>query len=364
MRRCLFTIGLTALLSLSAVAETPKPDQQALIESLVKDLFLAGERSDSDWRIPEGKLAQIGPAVIPVLVNQVRSTGTSGYSMVTRGSETIRLMGVQALPVITEILEKNPHQPRAINRCDLDMLRRAMARLGRDALPFVARLMKSESSGVRLNALCIYADFGPAVPEGLDAMSAALKSNDTDIRRQALISMQDFGRAALPALLAGVKPEETDLLKDVIGYLSSVRDKELLPPEVLPYVKTYIKDNLVNTYHARCVLERIGLPARELLPQLMQCLPSADKEQFNNYLRDAIASVNANDGGLEGAIAEGLAHADPTVRSWCLEYLKDHATKTEALREAVRKVEAQQGDRPTDETVKAMELLKEPTEKQ
>lgn len=364
MRRCLFTIGLAALLSLSAAAETPKPDQQAQVETLVKDLFLNGDRHGDGWKTPAGKLAQIGPATIPALVKQIKAAGSNGYMLSERGAATIRLMGVQALPVIAETLEKNPHGPRDFSRYDFDMLRKAMASFGRDALPFADRLMKSEVPGVRIHAIEIYAAIGNAAPEALQAMIGAMKSGVGEVRHKAVYKMQTFGREGLAAVLEEVKPEETDLLEVVLRNMSlPYSDKDPLPPEALPYVKAYIKDRPRNISHVMNVVEHIGPPARELLPDLLKTLATARDAYAHDMTKEAIAAVNANDGGLEGAIAEGLAHSDPTVRSWCLEYLKTHAAKTETLREAVRKVEAQQGGRPTDETLKAMELLKEPAEK-
>lgn len=365
MYRCIWVPCLAALLAMPlAAGEAPKPDQQAQVETLVKDLFLNGDRYGASWKVPAGKLAQIGPATIPALVKQIKAAGSNGYAMSERGAATIRLMGVQALPAIAETLEKNPHGTRDFSRSDYDMLRKAMASFGRDALPFADRLMKSEVPGVRIHAVEVYAAIGNEAPEALQAMIGAMKSGDADVRRKAVCEMRTFGREGLAAVLAEVKPEETDLLTFVMWNMSLTdTDKNPLPPESLSYVKAYIKENRRYVGGVMSIIERIGPPARELLPDLLKTLATAREGYALDQAKETIAAVNANDGGLEGAIAEGLAHADPTVRSWCLEYLKAHATKTETLREAVRKVEAQQGDHPTDETVKAMELLKEPAEK-
>lgn len=363
MRRCLVAIGLAALLNLSAAAETPKPDQQAKIEMLVKDLFLANNHYCMGWKIQAGKLAQIGPEAIPSLMNQIKVSNWESFTRTDRGAETIRLMGVKALPAIAEILERDPYSPKSANRYGHSMLHNAMAMFGRDALPFAERLMKSEVTSVRLHAIHIYAEIGNLAPEALQGVAEAMKSKDAVVRRETLVAMKKFGSEGVPLVLAEIKPDEIDLLDDVIAILRFSLNKESLPPEALPYAKAYLNRSPPSIPYIADILERIGPPAHEMLPELLNALATNGKSDSQEDLMNAIASVNANDGGLESAIAEGLAHSDPTVRSWCLEYLKTHAAKTETLREAVRKVEAQQGDRPTDETLKAMELLKEPAEK-
>lgn len=284
----------------SSYLQTLKPEAE--IKTLLKltqfgDVEVAAEAAEI--------LGSIGKPAVPGLRKLL--TGMTVQPKI-RASKALAKMGPQAKEAVPELVQlltdKYPHVRRGavevlgtigaetpesaiiqlvdVLRLDADQGVRssagtALVRIGKPAVPTVARLLKIPKVQVRVDAADILRQIGPNAKEAVTSLTACLKDPDDAVRRSALDALEKIDPESLfPTLVELMRDANPVVRRDIPALLAKVQTKAKEVVEIL--VGVLKDDNVAVRHSAALALGDIGPPAEPALPALKQLLAQEDAE--------------------------------------------------------------------------------------
>ncbi len=322
---------------------------------------------DEDVRTAAGRaLAQIGPAAVPVLIEELKNPLFQYSKQAARSLALIGPEAADAVPALTRSLKVNDAEVRAMAAHALAEIgpaaakaataltlvlddpskevkkqaRAALARIGAQAIPALRGALKSSNPSIRQQAADLLALRGTEAKEALADLVSLLADKNSAVRRSAALAVGAMGQAAqqasepLKAVLTGPDPKVRAAAAWALGEVSSsaglavntlvalFRDPvaevrfqaamsvvKLGPASVNVLVDAIPKQNLANEnlatrLYALLAVGEIGPEARDAVPILVE------------QLRDSLPMIRS------GA-ATALGKIGPEAARKAIEPLKD-----------------------------------------
>ncbi len=270
-----------ALAKLGADARDATP---ALVEALPeRDPAVAG-------RVREA-LARIGPAAAPALAEALAKPELRGGAALVLGD-----LGADAKPAVPALLRAlkgvQPGPPALAARSPLLL---ALARVGPDAVPPLVEWLRDADPELRNSAATALALIGPAARPAVPALIGMLKDAEAANRREAAIALGSIGPGASDAAVPLVEflkslPAERKAQARLAG-LALSRIGKAAVPALMGGVKG---DNATARVECASALGLIGPDAAEAVPALVEALKPGS--------------------GLEGEAADALGRIGPAAK--------------------------------------------------
>jgi len=233
-------------------------------------------------------LGLIGPetkTIMPALEAQLKSANRDVREAAIRAVGNMGAEARRAVPGLMNVVVVEQHEE--LRKAALD----ALASLGEEAVPDVAKALKDERTAARLQACAILARIGPAAKKAAPALTAALKDKSPEVRAGAAAAIGALGaegRSAVAALAPLLKDPEWRVRAAAAGALGGVG------PEAKGAVKqlaTALADAEPEVRAAAATaLGRIGREAKPAGPAL-EGLKADGNEAVRKAAEAALAAI-------------------------------------------------------------------------
>jgi len=233
-------------------------------------------------------LGLIGPetkTIMPALEAQLKSANRGVREAAIRAVGNMGAEAKRAVSGLMNVVVVEQHEE--LRKAALD----ALASLGEEAVPDVAKALKDERTAARLQACAILARIGPAAKKAAPALTAALKDKSPEVRAGAAFAIGALGaegRSAVAALAALLKDPEWRVRAAAAGALGGVG------PEAKGAVKqlaTALADAEPEVRAAAAAaLGRIGREAKPAGPAL-EGLKADGNEAVRKAAEAALAAI-------------------------------------------------------------------------
>ena len=229
-----------------------------------------------------------------------------------------------SLPVVTAMLEKA--DPATIEHV-ID----AVASQGAKALPRVKRALENEV--LRLKALKVVQRIGPEAAGATEAILPLLKSEDDDVRREALFA------------IAAISPD-TGEVADAVG---------------AAYMAEKVRENRLAAIYAA---GKIGPPAKQFVPHLKKLSTIPDDEQARVAALWALTRIAPDDQEVLAlavpAMADALGKADrPVIKIELAHTLADLGAKASGAKAALEMLKTDPDAGVREAAIAALEAIGE-----
>lgn len=307
----------TAMVALAITAITVRHGRREhAIESEAQRMREGG---GGDKRAAAGRLANLGPAAVPVLIELLGDPDGATREAAAMALRRIGPRAAAAVPALLAML-------RSDEGAEFAAAVRTLGKIGEPALPALMQALEEEPEPVRTRAIWAIAHMGEDAAPAKGALQACLASPDEGVREASAVALGAIGQAA-----RDVWPDLANLLNDE---LPGVRLAAMLAlarigePASVPYVADQLGRPEAAAYQQEVMLPPAlmpdayrGLPERPTpedaiaafgevaIPELTQrlCEPAAGYAARSALERIGPAAVAA----ASDALAAGLVHDDP-----------------------------------------------------
>ena len=256
-------------------------------------------------------LARITPPVkeaIPVFVKMfVEERGSDSYALQAASKALVEYSQTakEVAPAVAELLA----DPTTGVRSSAALLLSQMGAKAKDAVPALVTATKDEEPYVRRNALRALQKIGPAAAEGAPALIEQLKDPENNEAELVVAALAAFGPPAMPALTASLRLESPNVRRQAAKILGSLfRAHE---PGSGPLDIATASPGLRNVFaDLKRLLKEEGWTAREGAALALGHVGAGAKEctpELSAMLKDARPEVKL-------AAAWALGHIDPSAK--------------------------------------------------
>ena len=176
------------------------------------------------------------------------------------------LRSAKAVPTLTEVFQRDGDERREKTEGILHYSAQALVRIGAPSVPYLVQTLETNDiAKIRDGAIIALSDIGIASPRVVQAL---IKHARTNVR--ALFSLEDFGRAIVPQLIALLRDEER---RDIAAHVLSKMGEPALTP-VLRSMQGGDRESLLG---ALVAFKEIGRNSPERVVSEMISLLSADR---------------------------------------------------------------------------------------
>jgi HEAT repeat protein len=180
-------------------------------------------------------------------------------------------IGSAAVPAITEVLRKDR---RAGVRDRAARILWAMGPQAEGAIPALREaVVKDRHRIVRLLAARALCAVGPTAEKALSNLNAALEHKDADVRKMAVVVLDDLGEVAVPTLVGILR----DSHEDIAVRQAAINSLAGIGPGAVPHLIQALKDrgSRIRSQAAHA-LNVIKPPPEEAVPALIEALNDPD----------------------------------------------------------------------------------------
>jgi HEAT repeat protein len=203
----------------------------------------------------------------------------------------------------------------------------ALAAIGHDAgdaVPALVGVLEGEDAELATSAGLALARILPAGSDGLrqviPVLVKSLKSDEADVRREAVAGLGAAGRVALPALIRLVRNQAVDPGSAWQAAAALQMLGTLAEPALSVLVDALQSDNEMVVVHAAGALGAIGAAAESAIPDLQKLL-AHDRPAIRTHAASALGDLGPTAEGAVGDLASALDDADDGVRREAAEAL-------------------------------------------
>src|SRR5581483_7891351 len=179
-------------------------------------------------------------------------------------------------------------------------------------------ILKSGTSQQRVNAAQTLSEIGPATPEVVPALIAALADEEEFVIRGAAASLGKFPpdvmAPAVPALIRALKDKDQRNRLEIVSAFGGVGEKNA--KEVVPLLIEAVRkdpDALTRVF-AIVSLKQLGPEAQAAIPTLIEALKDPGS-QYAHPADEAKGALEAFGPAATPALLEAIHHANPRIRA-------------------------------------------------
>lgn len=284
-------------------------------------------------------LGAIGLLLAGAAIAAAQSDEATLLGSLKSGDETARQ---QAIDAIAERAQVSPELVAALSE-QLDHASAkvrtraafAMGRLGAAANPAAEKLVKmvlDPDVAVRRAATRAWPHIPGVRPLAAHVLNKALKEADPTARNQALLTLAEIGKPAVPMLIAALEDDDSDYWACIVLGQMGAEAAEAVPA----LVKSAKSDEQIETRReAILALGGIGPAAEKAVPALIELLDDKEKAiQASTVF--TLAQIGPAAAAAADALEKGTASNDPfqqTICAWAVAKIKpnDQAARERAI---------------------------------
>jgi RNA polymerase sigma-70 factor (ECF subfamily) len=222
-----------------------------------------------------GGIAEVGRSMIPILIASLKDPGAG---VASQAADSLGQLGTAVLPALQEVMKTGTDEVRRKATV-------ALGRIGPDAVPALAKALHDVDGQVVFSAIELLFGIGQTDRGAIDALQAAARDNDVQLRRRVMRGTSDFlrdsGRGSVsfplgsPLLVEGLNDPDTEVRTFALARLSHLSGGRGTPvPGLVPALLKLLKDPKAakplrkDAYELLRLLTRIDPAAKEALDRV------------------------------------------------------------------------------------------------